>query len=592
MINRSQIIKNLIQFWSLLTQRRRRQYKLILILMVLASFAEVASIGAVLPFLAVITSPQQFVNHPAIEPIIRILNLTSPEQVILTITIIFITITLTAGCIRILLLWTTTRLSFLIGSDISERIYRKTLYLPYIEHINKNSSEIINSTMSKVNAVVHISMQSLFFLSSIVITIVITIAIVSFKPIIALMTIGSFLIIYFVIAATTKNRLLVNGIIIARESNRVVKYLQEGFGGIRDIIISGNQEAYCKVYREADLPSRKAQGNTSFISASPKYIVEVLGMILIALIAYVLTMSSTGSNLSAVLALGVIALAAQRILPNLQQIYASWASIQGELASFEDVLALLSQSSKQDETNPDVPKLYFNNQIKLDKISYRYNNNGNWIIRDLSLTIKKGSRVGFIGTTGSGKTTLINIIMGLIEPSDGKIVVDDVVLTHINMKGWYKTLAHVPQEIFLIDSSVTENIAMGRGEQAINHERVKAAAQKARISDSIESWPHGYDTIVGERGVRLSGGQRQRLGIARALYNNPTIIIFDEATSALDIETEQDVMRSIENLSEDLTVLIVAHRTSTLKSCDEIIKLDTTGRIAWRGNYQELLNTR
>lgn len=559
--------------------------------MIVTSFVEIISISMVFPFLAAITSPIQIFNHPATEPLVRILSLSSPEQLVLPLTIIFILVTLAAGCIRLLLLLANTKLSFSTGSDVSVSIYRKTLYQPYIVHITRNSSEIINGIASKVNAVVHITMQSLNLLSSIIIIFAITTAMVYVDPVIALSTIGCFALIYFAIAVITNKRLLSNGRIVARESSRVVMCLQEGLGGIRDIIIAGNQEAYSQAYRAADLPSRRAQGNTSFISASPKYVVEAFGMVLIALIAYVLTADSNSSNSTAIPALGLIALAGQRLLPNLQQVYGAWASIQGELASFEDVLELLSQPVIESLTNSRSSKLNFVDQIQLRSLSYHYYTNAPWIIKDLDLTIKAGSCIGFIGVTGCGKSTLMDIIMGLLAPSSGAVLVDGVEVTSTNVRCWHQNIAHVPQDIFLVDSSVAENIALGKRVEGLDYERVKFVAQQAMIAEAIESWPQGYNTVVGERGVRLSGGQRQRLGIARALYNDPSIIIFDEATSALDSKTEEDVMQSIARLNDKLTILIVAHRTTTLKNCDEIIQLGPTGNIIRKGTYNQLFNS-
>jgi ABC-type multidrug transport system fused ATPase/permease subunit len=559
--------------------------------MILASFAEIVSIGMVFPFLAVITNPTQIFNHPATESIVRIFSLTSPEQLALPLTVIFIVVTLFAGFIRLLLLLVNTRLSFSTGSDVSVSIYRKTLYQPYIVHISRNSSEIINGIAVKVNAVVHIMMQSLNFFSSIIIIITITFALVYFDPIIAFTTIGCFALIYLAISVMTNKRLLSNGRIVARESNRVVMCLQEGLGGIRDIIIAGNQEAYSQAYLAADLPSRRAQGNTSFISSSPKHVVEAFGMVLIALVAYALTLRSNPSHLTAIPTLGLLAIAAQRLLPNLQQAYGSWASMQGQLASFEDVLELLSQPIIENVTILHTSKLNFVDQIQLNKISFRYNANTPLIIDDLNLTIKAGSCVGFVGVTGCGKSTLMDIIMGLLAPSSGTVLVDGVEVTSINVRDWHKNIAHVPQDIFLIDSSVAENIAFGKKIEEIDYERVKFVAQQAKIAETIEAWSQGYNTVVGERGVRLSGGQRQRLGIARALYCDPTIIIFDEATSALDNETEADIMHSIEKLNDNLTILIVAHRTTTLKNCDKIIQLGSTGSIIRSGTYDQIFES-
>ncbi len=556
--------------------------------MILSSFVEIISIGAVLPFLAVITNPDQVYNHPITEPLINIFSLESSSQLILPLTLTFISATIVAGCIRILFLFTSTKLSFATGLDVSSAIYQKTLYQPYIVHTRRNSSEIMNGITTKINAVIHVTMQSLNIISSAIIAIVLLTALVYVQTEIAIIAAVSLSIIYFTIAAVTAKRLLFNGRIIASETNKVVKCIQEGLGGIRDIIISGTQDIYCQAYRAADLPARKAQATTSFISASPKYIVETLGMVVITLIAYSLASHSDSNNFSAIPTLGLIALTAQRLLPNLQQVYGSWASIQGEIASFEDVIDLLEQEMDAKPGGSNKTKLPFNNRIELREVSYGYHENGPLIINRLSLTIKAGTRIGFIGVTGSGKSTLMDLVMGLLTPNSGNILIDGVNITSVNIADWQQTIAHVPQDIFLIDSTISENIAFGKRVAGIDHDRVRLAAQQAKIAETIEAWPQGYDTVVGERGVRLSGGQRQRLGIARALYCDPSIIIFDEATSALDSETEKDVMSSIEELNDSLTILIVAHRTTTLEKCDKIIQLGPAGNIIFNGTYDQM----
>ena len=363
-------------------------------------------------------------------------------------------------------------------------------------------------------------------------------------------------------------------------------------GGIRDVLLDRTQEVFCAVYREADLPLRRAQGNNFFIAQSPRYAMEALGMVLIAVLAYVLTQQSDGIA-KAIPILGALALGAQRLLPVLQQAYAAWSNVQGGRASLEDTLTLLDQPMPDLQTLLySSQKLPFENEITLSNISFRYQSDGQWILRDLDLTISKGARIGFIGTTGSGKSTLLDLVMGLLEQDSGNIYIDNQPLTSHNRGAWQAHIAHVPQTIFLSDSSIAENIAFGVPKHLIDFERVKNAAKQAQITQLIAGWPEAYSTFVGERGVRLSGGQRQRIGIARALYKKADVIIFDEATSALDNETEESVMQAIHDLENQdnnaLTILIIAHRLSTLKNCTQVIEL-AQGRIARIGSYESMV---
>jgi len=290
----------------------------------------------------------------------------------------------------------------------------------------------------------------------------------------------------------------------------------------------------------------------------------------------VLTRQSEGIA-NAIPILGALALGAQRLLPGLQQAYGAWSGIQGGRASLRDTLELLEQPLPEYANQPPAKALPFREQVSLNQISFRYGADAPFVFDNIDLTIAKGSRVGFVGVTGSGKSTLLDILMGLLQPTQGYLAVDGQVITPDNHRAWQAHIAHVAQDIFLSDSTIEENIAFGQPKDQIDPERVRIAAQRAQIAGFIEGLAKQYKTIVGERGVRLSGGQRQRIGIARALYQQADVIIFDEATSALDNETEQVVMQAIEGLSEDFTIFIIAHRVTTLKNCTQIVELGDGG---------------
>lgn len=556
--------------------------------MILASFAEILSIGAVLPFLGVLTAPDRVFELSAAKPFIKILGLTSPDQLLMPLTIAFGLAALMAGAMRILLLWASTRLSFATGADLSINIYLRTLYQPYAVHIARNSSEVINGISAKANGVIlNIIVPTLTLISASVMLSAILIALLSINPVIALAAFGGFGLIYAFIIRLTRNRLLIDSQRIARESTQVIKSLQEGLGGIRDVLIDGSQAIYCQTYRNADHPLRRAQGNNHFICQSPRYGMEALGMLLIAALAFTLAQQSDGIA-KTIPILGALALGAQRLLPVLQHAYWAWSSIQGGQASLQDTVELLDQPLPDYAEQPAAKPLPFRQHISLNQISFRYSPQTPCVIKNLNLTIARGSRVGFIGTTGSGKSTLLDIVMGLLHPTEGTLEIDGEQVTASNSRSWQAHIAHVPQAIFLADSTIEENIAFGVPKDQIDHKRVRQAAQQAQVADIIETWSQQYQTFVGERGIRLSGGQRQRIGIARALYKQADVIIFDEATSALDNETEQAVMQAIEGLSEDFTILIIAHRLTTLKNCTQIVEL-CDGGIKRTGTYRDIV---
>ncbi|TLU86211.1 MAG: ABC transporter ATP-binding protein [Chlorobium sp.] len=556
--------------------------------MVLASFAEIISIGAILPFLAVLTAPERIFQLPVAQPAIRLFGITTAGELLLPLTITFGIAAIFSGAIRLFLLWASTRLSYATGADLSISIYRRTLYQPYSVHVARNSSEII-SGITYITAVVIVSLTSVLnFISSTIILLAILITLITVDPVIALASFCGFGLLYGLIIQMTRKKLSSNSKQISIEQTRVIKSLQEGLGGIRDVLIDGSQAIYCQIYRNSEVPMRRAQGNNLFVSSSPRFALESLGMMLIAVLAYVLARQPDGIT-NAIPVLGALALGAQRMLPVVQQIYGSWSSIQGYQASLKDALELLDQPLPDYIDKPESIHLPFRQKICLKNLSFRYNSETPWVLNQLDLTILKGSRIGFIGVTGSGKSTLLDIVMGLLTPTGGAIEIDHQPITKNNYHDWQAHIAHVPQAIYLADSTIEENIAFGVPKGKIDQSRVKQAACQAQIADIIESWPKKYQTYVGERGIRLSGGQRQRIGIARALYKQADVIIFDEATSALDNETEQAVMQSIEGLGSDLTVLIIAHRLSTLKNCTQIVEL-ADGGIKRIGTYNEIIS--
>jgi ABC-type multidrug transport system fused ATPase/permease subunit len=581
----SQLLKRLS---SHISSRRRGQFAVLLVLMIFTSFAEIVSIGAVIPFLAILTDPARVFIHPSAQSIIKAMGLTDPQQLLLPLTISFGLAALVAGAMRLTLLWASTRMSYAVGADLSISIYRRTLYQPFAVHVARNSSEVINGISGKSGNAISVINMSLSLISSSVMLSAILIALLVVDPSTALAAFGGFGLIYGFIIQLTRKRLLINSQIAARESTQVIKSLQEGLGGIRDVLIDGSQAVYCQIYRNADQPLRRAQGNNSFISSSPRFGMEALGMLLIAALAYTTAQRADGIA-NAIPVLGALALAAQRMLPILQQAFMAWSSIQGGKTSLQDTLELLDQPLPNYAEHPPHKPLPFEQHICLTQLSFRYTPQTPWVINNLDLTITKGSRVGFIGVTGSGKSTLLDIVMGLLEPNKGTIEIDGEPISLGNHRAWQAHIAHVPQAIFLADSTIEENIAFGIPKAHIDLKRVRQAAKQAQISGTIETWPKQYQTVVGERGIRLSGGQRQRIGIARALYKQADVIIFDEATSALDSETEQAVMHSIEGLSENVTLFIIAHRLTTLKNCTQIVELGG-GCIKRIGTYQDIVS--
>jgi len=558
--------------------------------MVIASLLEVVSVGLVIPFLGVITAPEQIYSHSFMESVVRFLEFDDPNQLVLPLTVLLVVAVLIASSVRLILLYAVTKFSFSTGADLSVDIYRRTLYQEYLVHIERNTSEIINGIISKSNVVVNgVVIPVLTVISTTILMVAILSLLFIVEVKLTLISLTVFVGVYWGVIRFTRKKLNANSECIAERSTLVIKSLQEGLGGIRDVLIDRTQEYYCQAYRKSDLLMRNAMGSNQFISGSPRFVMDAMGMILIAGMAYFMTRIE-GGNATIIPTLGVIALGAQRMLPALQQGYAAYSTIKGVKSSFGDVLHLLGQQLPAHVSKPQPIPLPFENKIQLRDICFRYSKDEPWILKNISLDIKKGSRIGFVGETGSGKSTLLDIIMGLLPPTSGKILIDGQTVNTENIVGWRDHISHVPQNIYLSDGTLIENIALGIPDSEIDYKSVIDSVEQAQLTQLIDGWRDGYNTIVGEHGVKLSGGQRQRIGVARALYRDSSVLIFDEATSALDNKTERALMEAIESMDRNITLLIIAHRITTLKGCDEIIMLDGECGIQTK-NYQDLCRT-
>jgi ATP-binding cassette subfamily B protein len=583
------VIAALRQLWHHLGRRRRRQFLLVLGLTVTSALTEVISVGAVLPFIGVLVAPERVLSYPVVAQLTHRLGIHSPERVLLLLTLVFVLAAVLAGALRVLLIWVSSRLAYATGADISTDVYRRTLYQGYPVHVARNSSEVISGITAKVFDTVN-ALNQLLLLSSSALTLVsITIALLWIDPVAATVAIVAFGVSYGTISWVYRRRLYRNSRCVAHEQTQVVKALQEGLGGIRDVLLDGTQSVYCGIYSRADRTLRRAQGSSAFIAGSPRFAMEALGLVLIALLAYFLSRRPGGAA-AALPVLGTLALGAQRLLPALQQAYGAWASIAGYSASLARVAELLEQPLPPDASLPAPMPLAMKYNTQFKTVRFRYSAQGPWVIDGLNLTIERGSRVGIVGSTGSGKSTALDLLMGLLTPTEGEVLVDGQPITGSRVRAWQRAIAHVPQTIYLCDGTLAENIAFGVPPDAVDLERVRNAARQAQIADFIESRPETYLAMVGERGIRLSGGQRQRIGIARALYKQASILVFDEATSALDNATERSVMDAIDALNRELTIVLIAHRLSTVRRCDSILELEH-GRVVARGTYEELFQS-
>jgi ATP-binding cassette, subfamily B, bacterial PglK len=576
------------RLWQHISRRRKCQFLMLLGLTLVSSLFEVISLGAVLPFIGILTQPEKVLDSPLMAGVVQTLGISSAENLVLPLTITFAVAAVVAGGLRLLLLWVSIRLANATGADISIEVFRRTLYQPYHVHVARSSSEIISGITLKVGTVTSVLMSLVAVATSVALFVAILLALLAIDPMVATVAMISFGVVYVIIAWKARHRLARNSQCIAREQTQVVKALQEGLGAIRDVLLDGTQAVYSDVYRKAIQQLQRARGENTYVNQAPRYALESLGMVLIAVLAYALSRQSGG--IGAMLpVLGALALGAQRLLPLLQLLYGNWVNVSGSQAALTDVLDLLDQPLPEDAHQPVPEPFKFQSTIRLDNVHFRFNSNSPWVLDGINLDIHKGSRIGFVGSTGSGKSTALDLLMSLLEPTHGMVLVDGQLISGKLRRAWQRTIAHVPQSIYLADTTLSENIAFGVPPEQIDLDRVRQAAEQAQIAEFIERSPDGYSAIVGERGIRLSGGQRQRIGVARALYKQATVLIFDEATSALDSTTEKALMGAIDNLNRDLTILIVAHRLTTLRNCDKIVQLER-GQMVEQGSYEHFVN--
>jgi len=565
------------QLWNHLGRRRRVQLGMLLAVMLASSAAEVLSLATVLPFLAALANSEELWNQPLVQQWGPRLGFASAEAVLLPITITFALAALGAGSIRLLNLWLNGRLSASIGSDLSCEAYRRTLYQPYAVHLARNSSELIASISSDVNRVIFQLLNPLLLLlSSGLIALSLVLALFIIEWTIAL---GSGLVVglvYFLVIFASRRPLRELGLRQVSLNSRLIQALQEGLGAIRDVLLDGSQPFYFSSYYKADLPLRRVQADASFMTSYPRLVLEPVGMALIALMGLLLVRQQGVDK--ALPLLGTLSLGAQRLLPLFQKVYEGWAQSRNCQGSLENILKLMDQPLPSGIIlGKKLSPLVLKKSIRFDFVRFAYRPELPEVLHGIDLEISRGERIGIIGSTGSGKSTTVDLFMGLLQPTSGRILVDGEQIhdpeNPEKLLAWRATIAHVPQIIFLADSSFAENIAFGEPSEQIDMIRVRDAAEQAQIAGFIESRPEGYDTFVGERGICLSGGQRQRIGIARALYKKAQILVFDEATSALDSYTEVAIMEAIKGLSAELTIIIIAHRLSTIAGCDRVIEL-------------------
>jgi ATP-binding cassette subfamily B protein len=565
------------EIYDRMSPQRRRQFFLVLLLMLAGAVAELATIGAVIPFLALLAkSPGESS---------MLINLLPGANPLLVAAAAFIGLALFAGFIRIQLVRSSRSFIFCLGHELTVEIQRRVLRQPLSFHIHRNTSTLLTSLNKTETLVYDVLLPLMHAVTGGTIALCVVALLLVVAPLTTFAVAAALALTYGLISATTKRRLAANSRIVETSCDARLQTVQESLGGIREVILDNAESLYLREFGAIDSRLASARATTQFIGIAPRYLIEMVGMVAIAAIALV-SAGRPGGLTASLPVLGALALGAQRLLPLVQEVYSGWSTLEGQRSTFGQIIELLSLPVPRAGGGRVAP-FDLRHEITIDKVSFSYPTRSGPALDQVSLTIPRASMLAVVGPTGSGKSTLLDVLMGLLPPDEGSIMIDEARLEPATERRWHRSIAHVPQSIFLADSTIARNIGLSLPETHPDPERIVEAAKKAQLHDFVASLPMGYETYVGERGVRLSGGQRQRLGIARAIYKDAPILVLDEATSALDDLTETAVIASLDGLRrEGKTIIIVAHRLSTVRHCDLIARMDR-GQLVHFGRFEE-----
>ena len=552
--------------------------------------AELLTVFSIVPFMALITDPSSLESNQYVTLALNFFQIKNSPDLIVYIGITVIIIICIASLISIGTVWLMNFYASKIGFEIASILYGNYMNESWAFHLENHSSKLNNKIMNEASRLTsHVITPILQVNARAVVIFFIIIGITIISPAIALISMGIFATIYFLIFKGIKNRLNTNGIILTNEQEARIKLIHDGFGGIKDTLILGRQDHFIDRFSHASERVAVAGATNQALTQIPRYFLEFLafsGLVLIVLSFHAVNDGNIGSALPII---SLFAVAAFKILPALQILYSAISMIQGNISAVDSIK--LDLEKKYDLFNSidflHSKNDYFVKSITLENITFSYPSKETPAISDVSIEIPKNHKIAIVGASGSGKSTLLDILLCLIQPDKGRIAIDGTHLSKERVKEFQHNIGFVPQTPFLSDASILDNIAFGIPHTHIQMNLVMKAVKLSQLDAFIDSLPQGINSLVGERGVQISGGQKQRISIARALYNDPEILVFDEATSALDGNTEADVMKEINNLSLQKTIVIVAHRLSTVKSCEKIFFL-SNGELVDSGSYDEL----
>ena len=574
---------------SILDNKEKRFFYYLSFAFFFVAIIETFGVVLIIPFIEIASNPEIINTNYQLSLINDFFQFSNTNSFILFLGISYFFYLIFSQTFKAVIMYLQLRYTFSLESSISKRLLESYLRQTYSWFLDKHSGDMGKGILSEVAETIHYSLNPLLgMISQLFLTILLIILIVLVNPLVALLTLLFLLVLNLLIFNKVKNWIKLIGINKVKHNQRRYKTVVEAFGAIKEIKLSGIEKIYSNKFSSAANDFSTANSNVQIISILPKYLLEALSFGF--LILFILYNLSLGNNLTEVLPiLSMFAFAALRLIPAFQQIFASLNKINFSTKGLDDILYRLNENKNLEISKKTNNSLQIKNKIEINNLNFVYPNSNRMALSKINLSIESGKKIGIVGSTGSGKTTLVDILLGLLKPTNGEIFVDGNEIGKLGLREWQNSIGYVPQNIFLSDKTIAENIAFGLSLEDLDIEQVKKVCKIASLDNFInEELEKNYFTEVGERGIRLSGGQRQRIGIARALYNNPSLLVLDEATSALDNLTEKLIIESIANHSKNITTIIIAHRLNTIKNCDCIYYLEN-GKIKSYGTYEELI---
>lgn len=584
-----QIIKKIVY---ILPQKDPIKILLLFLLMMIAALLEVAGIGMIPAFVAIVADPERVMEVAVLEPVINLLEISNSQDLLLWGSAALIVVFLIKGLYIVLFNYIEAKFIYRRRYYVSRRMMTAYMQAPYTFHLQKNTAELLRNILNEVNVLSNIILTNLLKMSREgVMTISILILLFSVEPLITLFVLilagagaGSFILL-------TQKKIKSYGEEEQQRRSKMIQAVAQGLGGIKDARVLNRESEFINRFAEESFKSTNLMAFIKFIQQIPKPVVEttaVFGMMLISGF-----MVWQGRPMSAIIpTLTLFAMALVRLMPSIQQLSSMYTNLQYNMVSldpiYNDLQQLEGYGNRLVSERSSGNSMEFIDRLELDNVSYRYPESDEQALDKISLDIPKGSSVAFVGESGAGKTTIVDLILGLLEPTNGEIRVDGKNIQD-SISAWQKNIGYIPQSIYLADESLRRNVAFGIPENEIDNGKVFEALKMAQLESLIKRLPDGIETIIGEDGTRLSGGQRQRIGIARALYHNPEVLVMDEATSALDNITEKEISKAIDALIGERTIILIAHRLTTVKNCNKLY-LMKEGEIMDSGNYDDLVN--